>query len=37
MLELIKEQNIWDTLKDSTKPLILYGMGLGAEKITSEL
>ena len=37
MLELIKEQNIWDTLKSSTKPLILYGMGLGAEKIMSEL
>ncbi len=37
MLELIKEQNIWDTLKSSTKPLILYGMGLGAEKIIAEL
>ncbi len=37
MLELIKEQNIWDTLKSSTKPLILYGMGLGAEKIMAEL
>lgn len=37
MLELIKEQNIWDTLKSSDKPLVLYGMGLGAEKIMAEL
>lgn len=37
MLELIKEQNIWDTLKSSDKPLLLYGMGLGAEKIMAEL
>lgn len=37
MLEFIKEKNVWDTLKDSEKPLVLYGMGLGAEKIMSEL
>lgn len=37
MLEFIKEKNVWDTLKDSNKPLVLYGMGLGAEKIMSEL
>ena len=37
MLEFIKEENVWDTLKSSDKPLILYGMGLGAEKIMSEL
>lgn len=37
MLEFIKEKNVWDTLKDSYKPLVLYGMGLGAEKIMSEL
>ena len=37
MLEFIKEKNVWDTLKDSDKPLVLYGMGLGAEKIISEL
>ena len=37
MLEFIKEKNVWDTLKDSDKPLVLYGMGLGAEKIMSEL
>lgn len=33
MLEYIKDENIWDCLKNSTKPIVLYGMGLGAEKI----
>ena len=37
MLERIKEKNVWDTLKESGKPVILYGMGLGAEKIMSVL
>ncbi len=37
MLELIKEQNVWDTLKESGRPVILYGMGLGAEKIMAVL
>lgn len=37
MLEFIREKNVWDTLKDSDKPLVLYGMGLGAEKIMAEL
>lgn len=37
MLELIKENNVWDTLKNSQKPIVLYGMGLGAEKIMAEL
>lgn len=37
MLELIKENNVWDTLKNSEKPIVLYGMGLGAEKIMAEL
>lgn len=37
MLDLINEKNIWETLKDSNKPIILYGMGLGAEKIMSSL
>lgn len=37
MLEYIKEKNVWDTLKESTKPLVLYGMGLGAEKIMATL
>lgn len=37
MLEHIKEQNVWDILKESDKPIVLYGMGLGAEKIMAEL
>lgn len=37
MLELIKEKNVWDILKNSDKPVILYGMGLGAEKIMDTL
>lgn len=37
MLELIKEQNVWDVLKKDNKPVVLYGMGLGAEKIMDTL
>ncbi|MBQ7204063.1 MAG: FkbM family methyltransferase [Eubacterium sp.] len=37
MLELINEPNVWDTLKSENKPVVLYGMGLGAEKIMSVL
>ena len=37
MLDLIKEQNVWDILKQSSKPTVLYGMGLGAEKIMDTL
>ena len=37
MLELIREQNVWDILKNSKKPTVLYGMGLGAEKIMDTL
>ena len=37
MLEFIKEQNVWDILKSSDKPTVLYGMGLGAEKIMDVL
>ena len=37
MLELIKEQNVWNNLKNSSKPTVLYGMGLGAEKIMDTL
>lgn len=37
MLELIKEKNVWDTLKNDSKPVVLYGMGLGAEKIMATL
>lgn len=37
MLEKIKEQNVWNTLKNDNKPVVLYGMGLGAEKIMDTL
>lgn len=37
MLELINEQNVWDNLRKSEKPIVLYGMGLGAEKIMDTL
>ena len=33
MLEHIKEQNVWDILKESDKPIVLYGMGDGADKV----
>ncbi len=33
MLEMINENNVWDNLKSDSKPIVLYGMGLGAEKI----
>lgn len=37
MLDYIKEENIWDFLKKDGKPIIIYGMGNGAEKIISAL
>lgn len=37
MLELIKEENVWDFLKKDGKPVVIYGMGNGAEKIISVL
>lgn len=37
MLEYIKEKNVWDNLKSDGKPVVLYGMGLGAEKIMDTL
>lgn len=37
MLEMINEHNVWDNLKTSNKPVVLYGMGLGAEKIMDTL
>lgn len=34
IVNLLKnEQSVWDTLKNSTKPTILYGMGDGADKV----
>ena len=37
MLEKIKGKNVWDVLKEDGKPVLLYGMGLGAEKIMDTL
>lgn len=37
MLERINEQNVWDVLRNDNKPIVLYGMGLGAEKIMDTL
>ena len=37
MLEHIKEENIWDFLKNDVKPIVIYGMGNGAEKIIATL
>jgi FkbM family methyltransferase len=37
MLEYINDKNVWDALKDDGKPVVLYGMGLGAEKIMDTL
>jgi len=38
MLNFIKEQeNIWDYLRRTKKPLVLYGMGNGADKIIARL
>lgn len=38
MLELLTEQvNIWDFLADDDKPVVIYGMGNGADKIIESL
>jgi FkbM family methyltransferase len=37
MINYIKEKNVWDNLKIDKKPIVLYGMGLGAEKIMDTL
>lgn len=38
MLELLNEkENIWDYLAKSEKPIVVYGMGNGAEKIIATL
>lgn len=37
MIELIKEQNVWDFLANDGKPVMVYGMGNGAEKIIANL
>lgn len=30
--DLLTEENVWDRLRREGKPLVLYGMGDGAEK-----
>lgn len=37
MLEYIKEKELWRVLKEETLPIVLYGMGNGADMIISEL
>lgn len=37
MLEKIKERSIWEHLKETEKPIVLYGMGNGADMIISQL
>ncbi|MCH5320948.1 MAG: FkbM family methyltransferase [Eubacterium sp.] len=38
MLELLKEkENIWDFLSKSDKPIVIYGMGNGAQRIIETL
>ena len=35
--DLLTEENVWDRLRRDGKPLVLYGMGDGAEKINAVL
>ncbi len=37
MLEKIKEKSIWEHLKETEKPIVLYGMGNGADMIIEQL
>lgn len=37
MLEKIKEKELWSFLKEETLPVVLYGMGNGADMIIEEL
>ena len=37
MIEKIHDKDTWQTLKDSRKPIILYGMGNGADQIIDVL
>lgn len=37
MLNSVKEENVWSFLKNDGKPIVIYGMGNGAEKIISTL
>ena len=37
MIEKIRERNIWDTLSETDLPIVLYGMGDGADMVISAL
>lgn len=37
MIEKIHENNVWDSLKKTTLPVIIYGMGNGADMIIEKL
>lgn len=37
MIEKILEENVWDTIKKSSLPVILYGMGNGADMVIEQL
>ena len=37
MIEIIREKNIWDTLSETDLPIVLYGMGDGADMVISAL
>lgn len=37
MIEKIVEQNVWDTLKETTLPIVIYGMGNGADMVIDKL
>lgn len=37
MIEKIYEKNVWDSLKETTLPIVIYGMGNGADMIIEKL
>ncbi len=37
MIEKIVEQNVWDTLKSTHLPIVIYGMGNGADMVIDKL
>ncbi len=37
MTEKIIEQNVWDTLKNTALPIVIYGMGNGADMVIDKL
>ena len=37
MIEKIHEKNVWDSLKETDLPIVIYGMGNGADMIIENL